>query len=364
MVAKPKHLTAYTNFWTDRKTRNQAGNLGAMTDKTGILLINLGTPEATGFWPVRRYLKEFLSDKRVIEASGPVWWLILNGIILNKRPKSSGHAYQKIWNNDLNESPLKTITRAQAVGVADHFASDTQIVVDWAMRYGQPEIGTAINRLMAQGCRRILFFPLYPQYSGATTASAMDGVFDAMKMIRHQPEFRSVVPYYSNPAYISALARSVALHQETLNWTPDVTLASFHGLPESFIENGDPYQSHCEATVELLRAELGVSQNELLLSYQSRSGRAVWIGPDTEETLAGLARSGTGNVLVLSPGFAADCVETLEEIEIRAAEVFSANGGLNFSFVPCLNDSVASISMLTWIIEQHLSGWHQSCIDT
>jgi len=329
-----------------------------MKPRIGILLINLGTPDATSYWPVRRYLKEFLSDRRVVEASGPVWWAVLNGIILTRRPHKTGRAYRKIWNHDRDESPLRTITRAQAEKVAGHFDGQEDILVDWAMRYGSPAIGERIEQLLARGCTRILLFPLYPQYSAATTATAMDKVYEALMRIRHQPELRSVRPYYDNPAYIRALADSMRARRRMLPWEPEVIIASMHGLPVDFIEKGDPYQSHAERTVELLRSEMGLSETELLLTYQSRSGRAVWLEPDTEETLGELADNGVRKVMVVTPGFAADCIETLEEIEIRAADVFRQNGGQEFSMVPCLNDGKASVAMLVELIERELVGWH------
>lgn len=328
-----------------------------MEDSIGILLTNLGTPQDTGFWPVRRYLKEFLSDKRVVEAKGPMWWLVLNAIILTTRPKKSGRAYAKIWNQQLNESPLRTITREQTGKIAEYFENNHRIKIDWAMRYGEPSIAEGIERLWQKGCRRILVFPLYPQYSAATTASAMDKVFDKLKSMRWQPLIRSVPPYFDQPSYISALARSINIHLDNLSWTPDVILASFHGLPVKFITDGDPYQRHCEKTTELLRSALGMDRDKLLLTYQSRSSRGVWLGPDTEETLSELAHTGTKKVLVITPGFAADCIETLEEIEIRAADVFRAEGGQKFSFVACLNESHHSIEMLVQLINQQLTGW-------
>lgn len=312
--------------------------------RTGILLVNLGTPESTSFWPMRRYLKEFLSDPRVIEAKGPVWWFIFNAIILTKRPKSSGRAYDKIWNTALDESPLKTFTRAQAEGVAAMF--DENFVVDWAMRYGQPSIADRIDALLAKGCDQLLVLPLYPQYSAATTASVMDKVYDHFKTLRHQPELRTVRPYYDHPAYIEALANSIRTHHASLDWTPEVTIASLHGLPQAFIDQGDPYQSHCESTVALLRDTLGMDENTLRLSYQSRSGRTVWLPPDTEELLVSLAQSGVKNVSVITPGFASDCVETLEEIKLRAASAFLDAGGDYFTAIPSLNATPDAISML------------------
>lgn len=323
-----------------------------MSGKTGVLLVNLGTPDGTSYWPMRKYLKEFLSDPRVIEASGPIWWLVFNGIILTKRPKHSGKTYAKIWNYELNESPLKTITRSQADKVSAHHSNDEKILVDWAMRYGNPSIDSKINDLMAKGCDRLLVFPLYPQYSAATTASVMDKVFESLKTLRFQPSIQSVPPYYSNPEYIKAIANSIRNHHASLDWKPEVTIASLHGLPQSFIDNGDPYQKQCEETVRLLRNELGLTSKELLLTYQSRSGRAAWLSPDTEETLVLLAHKGVKNVTVVTPGFASDCIETLEEIRLRAAEGFRAAGGLNFSHIPCLNDSNASVGLVTKLVKR------------
>lgn len=329
-----------------------------MAKRTGVLLINLGTPDSTGYWPMRRYLKEFLSDKRVIEASGPVWWAVLNGIILTKRPRKSGRAYDKIWNQELNESPLRTFTRSQTEKTAARFADQPDLVFDWAMRYGNPSISEGISHLLELGCQRILLFPLYPQYSSATTATAMDKVFDSLMELRFQPEIRQVPPYFENGDYINAIADSIKEHRSQLAWEPDVILASFHGLPVDFIAKGDPYQFQCEQSAGLLGEALGLDENKLLLTYQSRPGRAVWTGPDTEETLARLAAEGVRNVMVVTPGFISDCVETLEEIAIRAAGVFRQNGGENFTHVPCLNDSDGSVNLLTRLIKSELSGWN------
>lgn len=327
------------------------------SDKIGILLINLGTPEATDERSVRRYLKQFLSDKRVVESNGVIWWLVLNGIILRKRPKTSGRAYDLIWNKALDESPLKTTTRAQSDAIAQAFSGSENLLVDWAMRYGKPSIKEGIKRLTDQGCNRILMFPLYPQYSGATTGTAMDNVFDVLKSMRHQPTIRTVAPYYNHPAHIKALADSIRTHHATLDWTPDVTIASLHGLPVDFIKKGDPYQQHCEATVALLRQELNLSDQQLLLTYQSRSGRTVWMTPDTEDIAVNLVRDGVKNLTIIAPGFASDCIETLEELHIRARDKFLAAGGENCAVIPCLNDSAASISMLEALIKENLVGW-------
>ena len=325
--------------------------------KTGLLLINLGTPDATDYWSMRRYLKQFLSDKRVIEASGPIWWLIFNGIILTKRPKSSGRAYDLIWNRDRNESPLRTITRAQSDRLSAALADYGNLVIDWAMRYGTPSIEQKITELANQGCARILVFPLYPQYSSATTGTAMDCVFDALKKLRNQPTLRSIAPYYDHSAYINTLAASIQAHHAQLDWQPEVTIASLHGLPVDFITKGDPYQQHCETTVSLLRDALGLKEWQLLLTYQSRSGRTVWLTPDTEETLVNLAKDGIKKVTILAPGFSADCVETLEELNIRAVKKFTQAGGSHCSVIPCLNDSTPSIAMLDQIVRENLQGW-------
>jgi protoporphyrin/coproporphyrin ferrochelatase len=324
--------------------------------KTGILLVNLGTPEATDYWSVRRYLRQFLSDKRVIDAHGPLWWLILNGFILTRRPKSLGRAYGRIWNRDLDESPLRSHTRQQAEALARCFADQPEIIVTWAMRYGTPSIDTGVEHLINAGCTQLLLFPLYPQYSAATTASVMDAAFDALRNQHFQPSFRGVPPYYDHPAYIDALAHSIRAHHATLTWTPEITLASLHGLPVDFITKGDPYQAQCETSVSLLRDALGLTENRLILTYQSRTGRREWIGPDTAETIQRLAREGVKNLSIIAPGFAADSVETLEEIGLRAAEDFIRAGGQNFSLVPCLNASSHSIEMLRVLAAQNLWG--------
>jgi len=326
--------------------------------RTGILLINLGTPDAPDPTSVRRYLREFLSDPRVIEKRGPLWWLILNGIILPRRSGRSSAAYQLIWDSEQNDSPLRIFTRSQAKKLSDSFAGDADVTVDWAMRYGNPSIKSAVARLEVAGCTRLLLFPLYPQYSAATTATALDKVFDALKTMRHQPSVRTVPPYFDDPTYISAVAQSVRDHIASLAWVPDMCLASFHGLPEAFITAGDPYRDHCEATAGLLRKVLETDEETIPLVYQSRGGgRAVWIGPQLEETLVKLAQKGTKNLCVVTPGFASDCIETLEELRVRAARTFLDHGGENFSLVPCLNDSDAAITLLREQADRNLVSW-------
>jgi protoporphyrin/coproporphyrin ferrochelatase len=325
--------------------------------RIGVLISNLGTPEGTSYWPMRRYLKEFLSDRRVIETNPALWWLILNGVILTIRPSRSGHAYEKIWNRERNESPLKTITRAQAENLADALSDLPPVIVDWGMRYGFPAMGERIKALAEQGCDRLLVFPLYPQYSAATNATAADKAFDALKTLRWQPAVRIVPAYFDHPAYIAALAKSLGDFLKTLDWQPDLILASFHGLPESYFKAGDPYYCHCQKTARLLSAKLQLPDGKLKVVFQSRFGRAEWLKPYAQDTVTALPSQGMRNLVMIMPGFAADCVETLEEVAIGLNETFRHNGGVNFAAVPCLNDSPASIDMLAKIIRQELSGW-------
>jgi ferrochelatase len=325
--------------------------------KIGVLLMNLGTPEATSYWPMRRYLKEFLSDRRVIEVNPILWWFILNGIILTFRPQKSGKAYQKIWNKALNESPLKTITRGQSEKLQEALEDRPEIIVDWAMRYGQPPVAARIEALKAKGCDRILLVPLYPQYSAATTATALDKCFDALKAMRWQPAIRSVPPYFDHPAYIDALAKSLKQHIKELPWTPDMILASFHGLPQEYLTKGDPYYCHCMKTARLLREKMKLSPERLQVVFQSRFGRAEWLQPYAQGTVEGLPSKGVRNLVMIMPGFSADCVETLEEVAIGLDESFKHAGGVNFSAVPCLNDSPLSIAMLEVHVREELQGW-------
>jgi ferrochelatase len=325
--------------------------------KIGVLLLNLGTPEATSYWPMRRYLKEFLSDPRVIEVNPVLWWFILNGVILTFRPQKSGKAYEKIWNKALNESPLKTITRGQSEKLQEALKDRPEIIVDWAMRYGQPPVATRIEALKAQGCDRILLVPLYPQYSAATTATALDKCFDALKNMRWQPAIRSVPPYFDHPAYIDALAKSLKQHIKNLQWKPDLILASFHGLPQEYVTKGDPYYYHCVKTADLLREKMKLSPEQLQVVFQSRFGRAEWLRPYAQGTVEGLPAKGVKNLVMIMPGFSADCVETLEEVAIGLDETFKHAGGANFSVVPCLNDSAESIDMLEKLVRRELQGW-------
>ena len=319
--------------------------------KVGVLLVNLGTPDGTSYWPMRRYLKEFLSDRRVIETNRVLWWLILNGVVLVRRPFASGEKYRSIWNEEKNESPLRTITGSQAEKVATAFASQHQIAIDWAMRYGSPSIASRIEALTEQGCDRLLVFPLYPQYSASTTATVNDKAFEALLTMRAQPALRTVPAYPDDPVYIEALAQSIRTHLANLDFKPEVILASFHGLPQSYVDKGDPYQAQCKVTADALRKALG------RLTFQSRFGRAEWLKPYTDKTIEALAGEGIKRIAILTPGFVADCVETLEEIAQENKEIFLEHGGEKFSFIPCLNDSDTGIGVLTHVIERELRGW-------
>lgn len=325
--------------------------------KIGVLLVNLGTPDNTDFWSMRRYLKEFLSDRRVIEVNPVIWWFILNGIVLTTRPSRSGEAYRSIWNEELDESPLRTVTRSQAEKIADGLGHRKEVVVDWAMRYGTPTIADRTQALVEQGCDRLLVFPLYPQYAAATTATVNDTVFDKLKSMRWQPALRTVPPYPTEPVYIEALADSIRDHLATLDFEPDVILASYHGLPKEYVEKGDPYQCQCLDTSDALRTALGPLGDKLKTTFQSRFGRAEWLQPYTDKTVEALAREGTKRLAILTPGFAADCVETLEEINGEAREIFLEHGGEKFSFIPCLNDSQGGVRVLLTLIERELKGW-------
>ena len=322
----------------------------------GVLLVNLGTPDTADTRGVRVYLKEFLSDPRVIEDQGLLWKLALNGIILRTRPRRKARDYRKIWNLEKNESPLKTITRAQAGKLAASI-SDDHIVVDWAMRYGNPSIASRIEALTAQGCDRLLVAPLYPQYSAATSATVCDEVFRVLAKMRAQPTLRVTPPYYDDPTYIDALAVSIETHLAGLSFKPEVIVASFHGMPQKYIDNGDPYARQCAVTTEALRKRLGLDPSKLLLTFQSRFGFDEWLKPYTDKTMEKLAHDGVRRVAVVTPGFSADCLETLEEIAQENAEIFQHNGGEQFSFIPCLNDSPAGMDMIRQLILRELQGW-------
>jgi ferrochelatase len=326
--------------------------------KIGVLLVNLGTPEAANAPAVRRYLKEFLSDPRVIEDQGTLWKLILNGVILPIRPRIKARAYRKIWNTEKDESPLKTITRSQAEKLGSTLEPlGPHLKVDWAMRYAQPSIASRLRALVADGCDRILVMPLYPQYSAATTATVGDEVFRVLAQMRYQPALRIAAPYYNDQVYIEALASSTAAELSKLEVQPEVLLASFHGMPQAYIDNGDPYYDQCVETTRLLRAQLKMDDSKLMLTFQSRFGRAKWLEPSTIDTVKSLARRGVKSLAVVTPGFSTDCLETLEEIAVENARVFRRNGGQHFFAVPCLNDSAPGMLVLWQMALRELKGW-------
>jgi ferrochelatase len=335
-----------------------ARDIRAPVGKIGILLVNLGTPDAADAPAVRRYLKEFLSDPRVIEDQGPVWQLVLNGIILPLRPRRKARDYQKIWNAEKNESPLKTFTRAQAEKLGGKLAPlGGAIVVEWAMRYGNPSIEAKLGVLAARGCERILVTPLYPQYSAATTATVCDEVFRVLSGMRRQPTVRIAPPYYHDRFYIEALASSTETELAKLAFAPEIILASYHGMPEDYVRRGDPYFEHCAETTRLLRHELKRDESQLMMTFQSRFGRAKWLEPYTDATVKSLAKRGVKSIAVITPGFAADCLETLEEIAVENAHIFRRLGGQNFAAIPCLNDSEPGMQVLREIVLRELKGW-------
>lgn len=346
-------MTDQTSF---ESARYPDGHPAIRSGRVGILLINVGTPEATSYWAVRPYLKEFLSDPRVVDTKGPLWWFILNAIILTRKPGNSARAYAKVWNHERNESPLKTITRNQAERLDTSLANE-RLEVAWAMRYGQPAIAPMLDQLRKRGCERIFLFPLYPQYCSATTATALDEAFKALQTMRWQPAIRTMPAYYDHPHYISAVAESVRAQLATLSFEPEIILASFHGLPIDFLAKGDPYYCHCQSTARLLRQALGYSSDKMVVTFQSQTSRKEWHKPFTDQTIIELAQQGVKNLLVITPGFAADCVETQEEIAIRGRDSFQRHGGMNFSLTPCLNDSDASLGMLTTLVFEQLQGW-------
>jgi ferrochelatase len=318
--------------------------------RVGVLFVNLGTPDAPEPGAVKRYLREFLSDRRVVEIPLILWQPILRGIILNTRPKKSAHAYREVWMEE--GAPLAVHTRRLAQAMAGHWGE--AVTVDWAMRYGSPSIGGRLDALKAAGCERILIAPLYPQYCAATTASVMDAVGQWLGRIRRQPTIRTLPPYYDDPAYIDALAVSVRSQIEALDFAPERIVASFHGMPERTLKLGDPYHCHCQKTARLLGEALGRSVD---ISFQSRFGRAKWLEPETESVLRGIAGKGVRGVAVITPGFAADCLETLEEIGMRGKDVFLAAGGRNFALLRCLNADPDAIHLYDRLVGRELAGW-------
>ncbi len=320
------------------------------TGRIGVLLINLGTPDAADVGAVRRYLAQFLSDRRVVELPPLIWQPILWGAVLTTRPKKSAEAYAQVWRAD--GSPLAAITAQQAKALAGRFGAN--VLVDFAMRYGRPGIATRIGALRTAGCDRILIAPLYPQYCAATTATANDAVFETLAAMRRQPAIRTLPPYYADPAYIAALKASVETQLATLEFKPQALVASFHGMPQRTADLGDPYYRHCHDTARRLAQAL---DHELIVAFQSRFGRAEWLGPATDDTLAALPGKGVRRVAVFAPGFAADCLETLEEMALRGRDTFLAAGGEQFAYLPCLNASTPGIDMLVTLLARELEGW-------
>lgn len=326
-------------------------------ERVGVLLVNLGTPDTADTAGVRVYLKEFLSDPRVIENQGLYWKLVLNGIILRIRPRRKARDYRKIWNTEKNESPLKTITRAQSDKLAAAIADHDHVLVDWAMRYGNPSIRSRLDALIAQGCDRLLVVPLYPQYSAATSATVCDEVFRVLAEKRAQPTLRVTPPYYDDPDYIEALAVSIQQHIAAQPFQPEVIVASFHGMPQAYVDKGDPYQAQCLATVNALRKRMGLAEDKLLLTFQSRFGFDEWLQPYTDKTMQRLAKEGVRRIAVVMPGFSADCLETLEEIAQENAEIFKHAGGEQFTAIPCLNDSDGGMDVIRQLVLRELQGW-------
>jgi ferrochelatase len=327
--------------------------------RVGVLIMNLGTPEATDYRSMRRYLKEFLSDRRVIETPRALWWPLLNLVILSTRPSRKGRDYASIWNKDLDEGPLKTITRSQSEQLArrlEALAGDV-VEVDWAMRYGKPPVDQALTALLAKGCDRILLVPLYPQYCAATSATACDQAFRALMDMRWQPAVRVAPPYYDDPAYIDAVVASMRRDLAKLSFEPETILVSFHGIPQSYLLKGDPYYCHCHKTWRLMRDALGWPEERFRLTFQSRFGPEEWLKPYTDETVKALAAGGTKRLAIVAPGFSADCLETLEELDVENRGYFIEGGGEEFAYLPCLNDSPEGVGVIETVVRRELMGW-------
>ncbi len=349
-------LPKLDQFGPDRR-HCPADHPRALHGRVGVLLLNLGTPDGTGYWPMRRYLKEFLSDERVIEEPKWKWWPILNLIILTVRPGRKGRDYATIWNNERDEGPLKTITRSQAEQLAHRFDGNARLRVDWAMRYANPTTESRIRALQEQGCDRILLLPLYPQYAAATTATACDQAFRALMKIRWQPAVRVAPSYHDDPVYIDALARSMKKSLAKLSFEPEKIIATFHGMPEKYLEKGDPYYCQCRKTSRLLREKLGIAEERWLTTFQSRFGNDPWLQPYTDKMVERLAREGTKSLALVAPGFSADCLETLEELNGENRHIFESNGGKDFAYLPALNDSEEGVDVIEAIVRRELEGW-------
>lgn len=329
------------------------------TEKIGVLIANLGTPDATDYWSMRRYLNEFLSDKRVIDYSRLFWQPLLQLIILTKRPFTSGANYKLIWNKEADESPLMTITKSQTAKLTDLMQEKygDRVMVDFCMRYGNPSTKSKVRAMVEAGCHKIIFFPLYPQYAGATTATANDQFFRALMEETWQPYARTVPAYFDHPSYIDALATSIERAYAGLDTKPDVLVASYHGMPLRYLHQGDPYHCQCQKTSRLVRERLGWEEGSIITTFQSRFGNEEWLQPYTVEEVARLAEGGKKRIAVIAPAFSSDCIETLEEIKGEICESFEEAGGEEFTYIPCLNDDDAHIRVLGEIIAENLQGW-------
>ena len=326
--------------------------------RIGVVLMNLGTPDATDYWSMRRYLSEFLSDRRVIDYPAWLWQPLLQLVILSRRPKSKGKDYETIWNKERDESPLKTVTRSQAELLAGRLAArEPRVMVDWAMRYGNPSVKSVLERLVAAGCDRLLLMALYPQYAAPTTATAYDKAFDALKTLRWQPAVRTMGPYHDHPRYIAALADSIETHLAGLDWQPDLLVFSYHGMPRRLLLAGDPYHCHCQRTTRLVRERLGLAPERVMVCFQSRFGSEEWLQPYLDQTMRELPGRGVRRVAIVSPAFVTDCLETLEEIQGENRELFEHAGGERFTYIPCLNDDEAHIALLEELALGELQGW-------
>ena len=319
--------------------------------KTGILLVNLGTPDSTSWWDIRKYLKEFLSDKRVIEVNPIVWQIILNLFILTFRPSKTAKAYKEIWMKDKNMSPLRYFAQMQAKKLSDQI-NEEKIIVDYAMRYGNPSIKNKINELHKLGCENLVVLPLYPQYAAATTATVCDEVYRTLMNMRWQPNLKIVPHYESEPLYIEAIKNSILKKVREISWKPDLIMASYHGIPKKYFDKGDPYYCYCHKTTRLISERY--SEIEIITTFQSRFGPQEWLQPYTDKTLENLPIDGKKNLLVICPGFSSDCVETLEEISIQGKESFMKHGGKNFDTIPCLNDNDDHIALIKHLVLENI----------
>jgi len=319
--------------------------------KTGVLLINLGTPDSTGWWDIRKYLKEFLSDRRVIEVNPFLWQIILNLFILTFRPSKTAKAYKEIWMNDKNMSPLRYYSMMQTQKLSKKFNIEN-LIIDFAMRYGSPSINGKIKDLKEKGCENLIILPLYPQYASPTTATVCDEVFRSLMKLRWQPSLQIVSHYEENPLYIDAIVNSIKKKISEVNWKPDLIVASYHGIPKKYFDKGDPYHCYCMKTTRLLKEKF--NSIEIMTTFQSRFGPQEWLTPYTDKTLEEIPKQGKKNILVICPGFASDCVETLEEIAIQGKETFVDAGGENFDLIPCLNDNEDHINLLKNLVDSYL----------